>query len=61
MAEILSFPDKKNERNLAKAHDDAMIEEQRVKLMTLYSQMDHVMKEINYHKQVLRLLEEGNK
>jgi len=61
MAEILSFLDKKNERSLAKAHDDALIEEHRVKLMTLYSQMEHVMKEINYHKQVLRLLEEGNK
>ena len=61
MAEILSFPDKKSERELAKAHDDALIEEHRVKLMTLYAQMEHVMKEINYHKGVLRLLEKGSK
>jgi hypothetical protein len=61
MADIISFPDKKGERELAKAHDDVLIEEHRVKLMNLYSQMEHVMKEINYHKQVLRLLEKGNK
>jgi hypothetical protein len=61
MAEILSFPDKKNERSVAKAHDDALIEEHRVKLMTLYSQMQHVLKEINYHKEVIKLLENGNK
>jgi hypothetical protein len=61
MAEILSFPDKKNERSLAKAHDDALIEEHRVKLMTLYAQMEHVLKEISYHKEVLKLLEKGNK
>jgi hypothetical protein len=61
MTKILSFPDKKSERELAKAHDDALIEEHRVKLMTLYAQMEHVMKEINYHKGVLRLLEKGSK
>jgi homoserine kinase len=61
MADIISFPDKKNEKNLAKAHEDMLIEEHRVKLMTLYSQMEHVLKEINYHKEVIRLLEKGNK
>ena len=61
MADIISFPDKKQEKSIAKAHDDALIEEHRAKLMTLYSQMEHVMKEINYHKQVLRMLEKGNK
>jgi len=61
MAEILSFPDKKNERDLAKLHDATLIEEHRVKLMTLYAQMEHVMKEINHHKQILRLLEGGTK
>lgn len=61
MAEILSFPDKKSERELAKLHDDALIEEHRVKLMNLYAQMQHVIKEINYHKEVIKLLEKGNK
>jgi len=61
MAEILSFPDKKNEKDLAKLHDDVLIEEHRVKLMTLYAQMEHVLKEINYHKEVIKLLEKGNK
>ena len=61
MTKILSFPDRKSERSISKAHDDALIEEHRAKLMTLYVQMEHVMKEINYHKQMLRLLEEGNK
>lgn len=61
MAEILSFPDKKNEKNVAKLHDDALLEEHRIKLMTLYAQMEHVLKEINYHKGVIRLLEKGVK
>lgn len=61
MAEILSFPDKKNERDIAKLHDDALLEEHRVKLMSLYAQMEHVVKEINYHKEVIKLLEKGNK
>lgn len=61
MAEILSFPDKKNEKDLAKLHDDSLIEEHRVKLMNLYAQMQHVLKEINYHKEVIKLLEKGNK
>jgi hypothetical protein len=61
MAEILSFPDKKSEREIAKLHDDVLIEEHRVKLMTLYAQMEHVLKEINYHKEVIKLLEKGNK
>ena len=61
MGDILSFPDKKNEKELAKLHDDALIEEHRVKLLSLYAQMEHVVKEINYHKEVLKLLEKGNK
>ena len=61
MTKILSFPDKKSERELTKAHDDALIEDHRVKLMTLYAQMEHILKEINYHKEVIRLLEKGNK
>lgn len=61
MTKILSFPDKKNERELSKLHDDALLEEHRVKLMTLYAQMEHVVKEINYHKEVIKLLEKGNK
>lgn len=61
MAEILSFPDRKNERGLAKLHEDALVEEHRVKLMNLYAQMDHTLKEINHHKQILRMLEKGNK
>jgi hypothetical protein len=61
MADIISFPDRKSEREIVKAQEDALIEEHRVKLMSLYSQMEHVMKEINYHKQVLRMLEKGNK
>jgi hypothetical protein len=61
MAEILSFQDKKNEKSIAKAHDDVILEEHRVKLMNLYAQMQHVLKEINYHKEVIRLLEKGNK
>jgi len=61
MAEILSFQDKKSEKSIAKAHDDVILEEHRVKLMNLYAQMQHVLKEINYHKEVIRLLEKGNK
>ena len=61
MAEILSFPAKKSERDLTKLHDDALIAEHRVKLMNLYAQMQHVLKEINYHKEVIKLLEKGNK
>ena len=59
MAEILNFPDKKNEKELAKLHDDALIEEHRVKLMTLYAQMEHIVGQINYHKEVLKMLDRG--
>lgn len=59
MAEILSFQNKKLEKSVAKQHDDVLIEEHRVKLMTLYSQMEHVLKEINYHKEVIKMLEKG--
>lgn len=59
MAEILSFPDKRNERDAAKLHDDMVIEEHRIKLLNLYAQMEHVVKQINYHKHVLSLLEKG--
>lgn len=58
MAEILKFPDKK-ETDLAKQHDQALLEEYRIKLMTLYAQMEHIVKEINYHKEVIRMLEKG--
>jgi hypothetical protein len=61
MAKILSFPNKKNDNELSKLHDDVLIEEHKIKLKTLYAQMQHVLKEINYHKEVLRLLQEGNK
>lgn len=61
MGDIISFPEKKNEKDLAKLHDDALIEEHRIKLMILYGQMEHVVKEINYHKEVIKLLEKGNK
>lgn len=61
MAKILSFPNKKNDNDLSKLHDDVLIEEHKIKLKTLYAQMQHVLKEINYHKEVLRLLQEGNK
>lgn len=60
MAEILNFQSKKDEKNLAKQHDEVLLEEYRIKLMTLYGQMEHVMKEINYHKQVIRMLEDKN-
>jgi hypothetical protein len=61
MAEILKFPKKKSKNSVAKLHDDALIEEHRIKLLTLYAQMEHVVKEINYHKEVLALLEKGRK
>lgn len=61
MAEILSFPDKKNNRELSKLHDDALIEEHKAKIRHLYAQMESVVKEINHHKQVLTLLEKGNR
>ncbi len=61
MAEILSFQSKKDEKNLAKQHDDVLIEEHRIKLLTLYAQMEHIIKEINYHKEVIQLLEKGTK
>lgn len=61
MAEILSFQSKKDEKSIAKQHDDALIEEHRIKLLTLYAQMEHVIKEINYHKEVIQLLEKGTK
>jgi hypothetical protein len=59
MTKILNFPDKKSERELAKAHDDVLIEEHSIKLKMLYSQLQHVVKEINYHKEVLKMLESG--
>ena len=55
MADILNFPIKD------KKDDDALIEEHRTKLMILYAQRDHVLKEIHYHKEVLKLLEKGIK
>jgi len=61
MAEILSFPDKKSSREISELNDDTLIKEHKIKLKTLYAQMQHVLKEINHHKEVLRLLEKGNK
>lgn len=61
MAEILCFPNKKNDRSLSKLHDEDLIEEHKAKLRNLYAQMEIVVKEINHHKQVLKLLEKGNK
>lgn len=61
MGDVLNFSSKKDERDVAKLHDDVLIEEHRVKLMMLYAQMEHVVKEINYHKEVIKLLEKGNK
>ncbi len=60
MAEILKFPSKRK-KTQEKQKNDVLIEEHRVKLLNLYAQMEHVVKEINYHKQVLALLEKGNK
>ncbi len=59
MAEILSFPDKKSEKDLATQHNLSLIEDHKMKLRILYSQMEHVVKEINYHKQVLKMLEDN--
>lgn len=59
MTKILNFPDKKSERDLAKAHDTALIEEHNIKLRILYGQLQHVVNEINYHKQVIKMLESG--
>jgi len=57
MAEILNFPNKKTK----KKENDVLIEEYRIKLLSLYAQMEHVVKEINYHKEVLHMLEKGKK
>jgi hypothetical protein len=61
MAEILKFPNKKSKNSKVKVQDDVLIEEHRIKLLGLYAQMEHVVKEINYHKEVLALLEKGRK
>ena len=61
MAEILKFPSKKSKNSKVKVQDDVLIEEHRIKLLSLYAQMEHIVKEINYHKEVLALLEKGRK
>lgn len=56
MADIINFPAPPK-----KEETDAEIEIQRHKLMTLYATMEHTLKEINYTKQVIRMLEKGTK
>jgi hypothetical protein len=40
---------------------DAEIEQHRQRLMSLYADMEHTIKEINYTKQVIQMLEKGSK
>jgi hypothetical protein len=56
MADIINFPAPPK-----KEETDAEIEIQRNKLMSLYATMEHTLKEINYTKQVIRMLEKGTK
>ena len=44
-----------------KEEQDAQIEEHRIKLMSLYATMERTLKEINYTKQVIQMLEKGSK
>lgn len=53
MDNVVQFPGKH------KSEVDAEIEIQRHKLMTLYATMEHTIKEINYTKQVIQMLEKG--
>ena len=47
---------------LKKAEEvDAEIEVHRIRLMSLYADMEHTIKEINYTKQVIQMLEKGSK
>lgn len=56
MTNIINFPTPPKKEEV-----DAQIEEQRIKLMALYATMERTLKEINYTKQVISLLEKGNK
>ena len=56
MANIINFPTPPKKEDA-----DAEIEIQRNKLMSLYATMEHTLKEINYTKQIIRMLEKGTK
>ena len=56
MTNIINFPTPPK-----KEEQDAQIEEHRIKLMSLYATMERTLKEINYTKQVIQMLEQGNK
>lgn len=56
MANIINFPTPPK-----KEEADAEIEIQRSRLMTLYATMEHTLKEINYTKQLIQMLEKGTK
>lgn len=55
MTNIINFPTPPK-----KEEQDALIKEHQAKLMSLYATMERTLKEINYTKQVIRLLEKGN-
>ena len=56
MTNIINFPTPPKKEEL-----DSQIEEQRHRLMSLYATMEQTLKEINYTKQVIQMLEKGNK
>jgi len=56
MADIINFPTPPK-----KEETDVEIEIQRSRLMTLYATMEHTLKEINYTKQVILMLEKGSR
>jgi len=56
MADIINFPTPPK-----KEETDVEIEIQRSRLMTLYAIMEHTLKEINYTKQVILMLEKGSR
>jgi hypothetical protein len=55
MDNVVQFPVKH------KDEVDAEIELHRIRLMSLYADMEHTIKEINYTKQVIQMLEKGSK
>lgn len=54
MDNVVPFPVKH------KSEVDAEVEIHRQRLMSLYANMEHTIKEINYTKQVIHMLEKGN-
>ncbi len=67
MAEILQFPSKKQSKQTKQSKSKLSVEEidaiekHRIKLMSLFADLQHIIQEINYHKQVIKMLESGTK